>query len=196
MILLWLLFDNSVTVRYPSLTIFVPTNRYMNQIPAGGHEMSQNKAVIDDGAWWTLWRSWMRIALQIVLGVSILWPYTFSYSAQGTTFTLVNRTPYFLHAVINNKPSVYIPPGAVVNYDAGGLGNVVVEARYSPGQTVNGSAMRTFEIVYHTTGSGSQDISSTCTGQGNTCDSSTESSVTTSADPVKWVVTESDLISN
>jgi hypothetical protein len=158
--------------------------------------MTQKRVVFGHGMMWTSWRNRIRTIMQIATGAAMLWPYAFSYSAQGATFTLVNKTPYFLHAVINNKPSVYIPPGCVVNYDANGLGNVIVEVRYSPGQAVNGSALRTFEIIYHTTGSSSQDIASACNEQGNACQSTTESSVTTSADPVKWVVTESDLVSN
>jgi hypothetical protein len=158
--------------------------------------MTQNRGVSAHRTRRTLWRDRIRTIMQIAMGVAMLWPYAISYSAEGATFTLVNKTPYFLHAVINNIPSVYIPPGCVVNYDANGLGNVIVEVRYSPGQAVNGSTLRSFEIIYHTTGSGSQDIASTCNEQGNSCDSSTESSVTTSAEPVKWVVTESDLASN
>jgi hypothetical protein len=56
----------------------------------------------------------------------------------GATFTLVNNTSSYLHAVINTIPTVYLAPGGVVNDDAGGLGNVSVEVHYSPGPAGQG----------------------------------------------------------
>jgi hypothetical protein len=150
-------------------------------------------AEADNGGRSQLWRGRIRTVLCFLVGAAVLWPYAFSLGAEGATFTLVNRTPYFLHAVINNKPSIYIPPGGVVNYDANGTANIIVDVRYSPGQGVKGSVLRTFEIVFHTTTTSSGNTSSTCNEQGNDCDTSTESSVTVTADPVTWIVTQSDL---
>ena len=135
----------------------------------------------------------LRTILSLITGVTVLWPYSFSVGAAGATFTLINRTPYFLHAVINNEASAYIAPGAVVNYDAGGMANIAVKVRYSPGQSAKGSTFRSFEIIYHTTGSSSGNTSSTCNQQSNSCDSSVESSVTVTPEPVTWSVTEADL---
>jgi hypothetical protein len=141
-------------------------------------------------------RGGCRRALQIVLSAIVLWPYSISVSAPGATFTLINRTPFYLHALINNSPSIYIPPGGVITYDAGNLGNVAVDVRYSPGQAKRGSAYRTFEIIYTTTSTGTGSSTATCTEQQNDCQSSTEATTSVSATPVRWEVTQADLTAN
>ena len=158
--------------------------------------MGRKRVELANPAGNSVWRRRIRNAFYVIAGAAVLWPYAFSFGAEGATFTLVNRTSYYLHAVINNQPSVYIPPGAVVNRNADGFANIVVDVRYSPGQGVKGSASKSFEIVYHRTSTSSEDIASTCNQQGNDCDSSTEASVTETADPVQWVVTQSDLKQN
>ena len=137
------------------------------------------------------WPKNARAACLLVLGSSILWPYAVSIGAAGATFTLVNKTPYYLHAVINNIPLIYIPPGGVADYDAAGLGNVTVEVRTSPGQAVKGSATRSFEIIYHTTYS--QTTSNTCQNNSSDCSTSAEASGTTTAEPVRWELEPADL---
>lgn len=139
------------------------------------------------------WRGRSRRALQLLLSAIVLWPYSVSFSAPGATFTLINRTPFYLHALINNSPSIYIPPGGVVSYDAGNVGNVAVDVRYSPGQSRKGSARRTFEIIYTTTTTETGGTAATCTQEGNDCSSSTEASTSVSATPARWEVTQADL---
>ncbi len=135
----------------------------------------------------------LRSALSLIVIIAFLWPYSFSVGATGATFTLVNRTGYYLHAVVNNKSSVYIAPGTVVTYDVSRFASIVAEVQYSPGQDVKGSAIRSFPIVVHS--SSSSKTSNDCSNSNN-CTSTTESSGTESADPVTWTVTEADLQPN
>ena len=138
-----------------------------------------------------LWWNRVRGGCVLFLCAIVIWPYAVSIGAAGATFTLVNKTPYYLHAVINNVPLIYIPPGGVADYDAAGLGNVTVEVRTSPGQRVNGSASRSFKIIYHTTYS--QSTSNTCQNNSSDCSNTAEASSTTTAEPVRWEVTASEL---
>jgi hypothetical protein len=138
-------------------------------------------------------RNLLRSILSLIVIIAVLWPYSFSVGATEATFTLVNKTTRYLHAIVNNKPSVYIAPGAVVTYDVSGYGSVVAEVRYSPGQGVKGTVLRSFSIVFHS--SSNAESSSNCNNSrgSSTCSSSTESEGTVSADPVIWEVTENDL---
>lgn len=142
------------------------------------------------------WYTCTRVALCGVVVACFLWPYTFSFGAAGATFTLVNSTPYYLHVVVNNKTWVYVPPGGVVNHDAGEYANIFAEARYSPGQGARGRVARTFTLVYHTTTNYDERVASTCNSQGNDCDSSTEANVTVQVDPIVWTVTPSEFSPN
>jgi hypothetical protein len=138
-------------------------------------------------------RNRLRSALPPIVVIAVLLPYSFSVGATGATFTLVNRTGYYLHAVVNNKSSVYIAPGSVVTYDVSRFASIAAEVRYSPGQDVKGSAIRSFPIVVHS--SSVSKTSNDCNKSEN-CSSTTESSGTQSADPVTWTVTEEDLQPN
>ncbi len=53
-----------------------------------------------------------RILMTLAAIVVVLWPYMFSVASTGTTFTLSNRTRYYLHANVNNKRSSTLPPEA------------------------------------------------------------------------------------
>jgi len=140
------------------------------------------------------WRRVFRMVCLLSLGCAVLYPYAVSIGASGATFTLVNRTPYYLHALINNLPSIYLPPGSVVNYDASGLGAVTVEVRYSPGQVVKGGASKSFVIEYQSTTSGKSSSDCSSSNSNSDCSSSTEASTTVTATPVRWEVTTDDLV--
>lgn len=125
-----------------------------------------------------------------------LLPYAVSSGSDGARFTLINRTDYFLHAVIDNETFVYIPPGVSITRQTSGLYSVSAEVTYSPGQGKTGSASRIFETVVHSTQSGSSAQRNDCSNSQNDCEStsSSTSSSTTSVDPIRWVVTADTLV--
>ncbi len=133
----------------------------------------------------------------------LLLPYAFSFGGSGASFTLVNGTPSYLHAVINNESIVYIPPGMTITRETNYSYQVSAEVTYSPGQGRSGSARRTFQATVHTysTGTTSESQTSDCSGSnGNTCSSESTSTgaseTTTTVDPIVWVVTADTLSSN
>ena len=142
----------------------------------------------------------IRKLVTITAILLVLWPYTASFGDEGVSFTLVNGTSRFLHAVINGKPFVYIAPGAVIVYQLGGYANVTASVSYSPGQNVKGRTTKTFQTVVETVNNYSSNHSHDCSGSqsGNTCSSSTEAAgtATTSVRPITWSVAPSDLSSN
>lgn len=139
-------------------------------------------------------KPWMVLAV-----LAFLAPYEVSLSSTGASFTLVNRTAYFLHAVINNEPIVYIPPGAAITRETSSQYVVVAEVTYSPGQDRSAKVLRTFQTTVHTTqtGSYSSNQSNDCSGSNgtNTCESATNATQTTNTtiDPITWVVTDDTL---
>lgn len=146
-------------------------------------------------------QTWIPKPWIVLAVVAILWPYEVSFGDTGVSFTLVNRTGYFLHAVINNQTIVYIPPGTAITQETKSYYDVTAEVTYSPGQTRSGRALRTFQTVVHTvsTGSYSSNASNDCSGthHGNTCESATSveggSTTSTTIDPITWVVTADTL---
>lgn len=143
-------------------------------------------------------KPWMVLAV-----FALLWPYEVSFGDTGVSFTLVNRTGFFLHAVINNQTFVYIPPGTAINHETNAYYDITAEVTYSPGQARTGRALRTFQTVVHTvqTGSYSSNASNDCSGShhGNTCESATNvtegSTTSTTIEPITWVVTVDTLSS-
>ena len=130
----------------------------------------------------------------------LLLPYAVSYGSSGVSFTLVNRTQAFLHAVINNETIVYIPPGVAITRETSSAYDVAAEVTYSPGQGKTGKAFRTFQAVVHVTQTGthSDRQASDCSGSPNTCESVSTSTAqtTTTIDPITWVVTADTLSSH
>jgi hypothetical protein len=142
-------------------------------------------------------RPWLAAAVFF-----LLLPYAVSFGGGGgATFTLANRTPYYLHAVINNEPVAYIPPGGGITRETSTPYTVIATVTYSPGQGKDGSAMRIFQTEMHTRtiGSGSYDQANDCSGSssGNTCSSITSSTgqaeTVTTIDPITWIVTPDTL---
>lgn len=129
--------------------------------------------------------------LTAIAVVALLRPYLFSIAGTETTFTLYNKTKYFLHASINNESFVYIAPRGSVVMDVTAPTIVFARVRYSPGQAVKGSAEREVNVGETVTSSGG---SNTCNdNQGNSCNS-TEPTVTSSATAGYWNVESSDLV--
>jgi hypothetical protein len=127
--------------------------------------------------------------LEILL---LLLPYTVSFGDAGSSFTLVNSTPHYLHAVINGKPYLYIAPHGWAVYDLGPYAGVTVDVTYSPGQNMKGWISKSFNVEINTIA----DRSSTCSNSNGqrTCSSTTEAS--TSVSPITWTVQPSDFQSN
>jgi predicted porin len=119
-----------------------------------------------------------------------LWPYALSFGDQGVGFTLTNRTPYYLHAIVNNTSYVYVAPGGAVTYQSDTFSDVIVEVTYSPGQSIVGKASKTFAPVHQETATRSND----CSNNNNDCHSTT--SYSSSVSPMSWDITVSDLASN
>jgi hypothetical protein len=136
-------------------------------------------------------RGIQRGGMTLVAVVAVLWPYMFSTAATETTFTLTNRTRYYLHAKVNNESFVYIAPGGSAIAEVTAPTSVFASVQYSPGQGVAGAAERTVNVEATSTSSSG---SSTCSNSssGSTC-SSTEPNVTTSATPGRWDVLPTDL---
>jgi hypothetical protein len=146
------------------------------------------------GSW--LPRPWLALAVFL-----LIWPYAVSYSDVGAVFTLVNKTPYFLHAVINNEAIAYIPPGVSISRETSSAYEVTAQVTYSPGQGKTATVLRTFQATVHTvsTTSSSQSQSNDCSNSNNsTCNSTSTSSVDsyTTVDPIAWVVTPDTLASH
>lgn len=91
----------------------------------------------------------------------VLFLYGVSFGSDGSvsTFTLVNRTAHYLHAVINNESHAYLPPGSSIQAEVPAYGSVVANVRYSPGQGVRGEAARYFASECTTTSTGSSTVS-------------------------------------
>ncbi len=127
--------------------------------------------------------------------VTILWPYMFSIASSDTTFTLVNRTRYYLHAIVNSESFVYIAPGRSVNVKVQAPVSIYARVRYSPGQGVKGTGERTVEITATVTSTPAVTTCSSNGQGGNTCESTNDPTTTTSVTPEKWDVLPSDLAS-
>ncbi len=147
--------------------------------------------------------AWRLSPWAILVLCIVLFPYAVSFGSDGATFTLVNGTRYFLHAVINNETIVYIPPGMTITRQTNAYYVVTAEVTYSPGQEKTGSAIRTFQTVVHTEQSGTSSVQQTndCSDSNhNTCESSSSSTgsstSSTTIDPITWVVTADTLLSH
>ena len=130
-----------------------------------------------------------------VLAASLLlFLYGVSFGSDGPvfTFTLVNRTAHYLHAVINNQSHAYLPPGSSIQVEVAAYGSVVANVRYSPGQGVRGEAARYFASQCTTTSSGSQDCNSRSSDCGETSSTSSHST-STRCQPIRWQVAAADL---
>ncbi len=137
-------------------------------------------------------RRFKRILMTLVAIISVLWPYMFSIASTETTFTLTNRTRYFLHAKINNETFVYIEPDGSVIAEVTAPTSVYATVRYSPGQAVKGSGERTVDIQANSSSSGGSTTCSENDSGNDTC-SSTEPTSSSSASPGRWDVSPSDL---
>jgi hypothetical protein len=110
-----------------------------------------------------------------------------------TTFTLQNRTPHFVHALVGRESHLYLPPGGSVSVEVNAPANLSVTAVYSPGQSVRGRATRFFDFLLETTTTYSDRTGcSNSPSGGSTCVSDAESGVTQRAASQTWSLTPAD----
>ncbi len=128
-----------------------------------------------------------RIFFWVLAIVFILSPYMFSIANTDTTFTLSNRTHYYLHAIINNQSFVYIAPGGSVTVNITAPTSLDAQVRYSPGQTAKGQGERTIDIPETVTKS---QVANTCFGDIYACNPTEPK---TTASPARWDVVSTDL---
>jgi hypothetical protein len=141
---------------------------------------------------WSRRQSLQRALMALAAVTGLLWPYMFSIANTGTTFTLTNRTRYYLHANVNNETFVYIVPGGSVIVDVAAPTTVFASVRYSPGQEIKGVGERIVDIAESVTNSEGASTCSSDSQGGSTC-SSTGPSTTSSASPGRWDVLPTDL---
>ena len=135
----------------------------------------------------------------IVAILLVLLPYSLSFGDDQTTFTLINNTPYFLHAVINGKAYLYIAPYGNVVSDINAYSGATATVTYSPGQNIKGKATREFTVEIQTSSNYSGSRGSDCSNNNRNSDCSSSSSTaastttTTTINPISWTVVPSDL---
>jgi hypothetical protein len=123
-------------------------------------------------------RSMKANAAAVFIILILLFPFTVSFGDAKAVVTVQNRTPYYLHVIMNDKPYLYVRPFGEARQESG---HVLVHVFYSPGQGISGSASKTIDAVRVVGGS----YESTGFGCG--------SGPTTHSGPTTWAVTLSDL---
>lgn len=131
----------------------------------------------------------MRRVLMLLAALMIVLPYALSYGDTSGNFTLVNRTRYYLHALIGNTSYVFIAPGRSVVQEVGASSALSVDVAYSPGQGVRGSASQVFDLPVTISHVRSADCSSS--RNASDCSSNVDASETVA--PARWEVTPADL---
>ncbi len=93
---------------------------------------------------------------------------TISFSEEDKSqLTVINRTPLFLHVIIDGNPYLYISPERGVTHESNAKPTFSVTVLYSPGQSATGRISRTVRVPYSsgdwgcTYGSGGCDCTST-----------------------------------
>jgi hypothetical protein len=139
---------------------------------------------------------WRRIATGLAVFMVLRHTVTFGSGDVTWTFTLVNRTSHYLHAVLNNRSLAYLPPGGSMAMDVAAYGVVVADVRYSPGQGIHASRSRVIEsqcrTVTSSTGTTSTDCNQSSPDCGETSSTGTTTSTTTCT-PITWSVFPADL---
>ena len=67
---------------------------------------------------------------------------------ETATLTVKNLTAHVVTIVVADKTCPAVAPGAAVTYASSGPDTVEVDVAYAPGQGVDGSARRTFQLSY------------------------------------------------
>lgn len=136
-------------------------------------------------------------SLATAVATLLLLHYTVSLgNGVETSFTLLNKTPHFVHALVGRESHLYLPPGGSISVEVNAPASLSVTAVYSPGQSVRGSATRSFDflLVTETTYSDKTGCSNTPSG-GSTCVSDAESGVTQHAASQTWSLTPAEFTS-
>lgn len=93
--------------------------------------------------------SWQGIAQRVLLAIALLFllsPVSITIGGDETTFSVINGTRYYLHAIVNNTSFLYIAPQKLATYRTKGPATLLVNVFYTPGQGIAGSVTRTFHL--------------------------------------------------
>jgi hypothetical protein len=98
------------------------------------------------------------------------------------SLTVINQTDHYVHAILDGKPFLYVPPGAGATLEKEGRSTVVARVFYAPAQGISGSTERTFVIAPFEPGS------TGCDWVGGSCETTSPT-----GGPVSWTVTTDSL---
>jgi hypothetical protein len=74
---------------------------------------------------------------------------TITFSGEdSSSLTVINRTPLFLHVIIDGKPYLYISPERGVTHESDAKPAFSVTVFYSPGQATTGRINRVIQVPY------------------------------------------------
>lgn len=127
-----------------------------------------------------------KISFPLVF-LMIMIPITISYGLDNASLRVTNSTDNFIHVLIDGNPYLYISPNGSITYNAEGKTSFHVQAYYSPGQGVSGSADSTLSIEINPPKTG---CSETSDSRGGGCECTTEPG---SLSDAEWDITELDL---
>lgn len=123
--------------------------------------------------------------------------YVISFDENSVSITIVNRTRYYLHILIDKDPHLYVAPGGSVHSETR-MQSAFVEVLYSPGQGISGRAEKELTSTTTTSTNYSSDRGHTCasSSSGNSCQSMTSSegsvSYSYTRSPMTWTVVPAD----
>lgn len=127
-----------------------------------------------------------KISFPLVF-LMIIIPITISYGLDSASLRVINSTDYFLHVIIDGNPYLYISPQGSVSYNAEGKTSFHVQAYYSPGQEISGTADSTLDITINPPKTGCRDTSDS---RGGGCECTTTPG---SISDAEWDITDQDL---
>ena len=94
-------------------------------------------------------RRWLPIRYTTLALIIMLLSMTISFSGEDTShLTVINRTPLFLHVIIDGKPFLYISPERGVTHESEAKPSFSVTVFYSPGQSITGRINRVVQVPY------------------------------------------------
>lgn len=73
---------------------------------------------------------------------------TLSIGDEESTVTVVNKTSYYLHIIIDGTPFLYVQPDKSITKSSEPVSTMLVNAFYSPGQGIKGSVTLSTDIPY------------------------------------------------
>jgi hypothetical protein len=89
-----------------------------------------------------------RYKLLLICLILII-PLTLGYSGdEQASVTVVNKTEYYLHVIIDGESYLYVSPDMGVTRSSDPKGEFSVDAFYSPGQGITARISRTIDVPY------------------------------------------------